>query len=341
MTLARRAKGAFLGSGALALAACAANRAGPNPEHATIVRTLAAMGAPLTLEVTAVDRPTALRASELAYRAIRDTEARLSTWRTDSELARLNRGEPDREQFLGEDTLEELDRAFGWARQTGGAFHPLSGHWVDLYDLRGAGRWPSPGAHAAALAAMPPAETDPAQLVSAGLPDGIRLEEGAFAKGAALDLALKALAETPGVHGALLDFGGELARFGSAREREVPVAAAEDRGRVAFALQSDAPHVAVTSNAVRGRTVDGRPLGHVIDPRSGLPVNANFSVTVLAQSGLDADALSTALFVLGPEAGLALVESLPGIEALFLSPSTARQPAWSTSSGLSSALLPQ
>ncbi len=290
------------------------------PPGETIVRTLAAMGTELSIEVRATDRPAALQASELVYRAIRDTEARLSTWRDDSELSRLNAGEKPTAGFPSARTLDEIEQAFRWAQATEGAFHPGAGRLVDLYDLRGPGHWPTDEELAELESHLVLLRETLELNPGLSFESGIRLEEGAFAKGAALDAALEALDNQPGVHSALIDFGGELARFGEALEQPVPVSAANDRERVALEVASRAPHVAVTSNVVRGREVDGREVGHVVDPRLGRPVDSPFSVTVFAESGLAADALSTALFVLGPDAGLPLVESLPNVEALFLPP---------------------
>ncbi len=80
--------------------------------------------------------------------------------------------------------------------------------------------------------------------------------------------------------------------------------------------------VSTSGNSERGRVVEGRAIGHLLDPRTGYPAPDFGSATVVAPSGLTADVLSTAFFVLGPEKGLALSESLRrrGFEnrALFL-----------------------
>ncbi|NMD43487.1 MAG: FAD:protein FMN transferase [Firmicutes bacterium] len=65
---------------------------------------------------------------------------------------------------------------------------------------------------------------------------------------------------------------------------------------------------------------DGVRYHHILDPRTGLPASALLSVTVVAPTAVEADALSTALFVLGPQRGLALVESLPEVEAVMITP---------------------
>ena len=59
---------------------------------------------------------------------------------------------------------------------------------------------------------------------------------------------------------------------------------------------------------------------HIFDPRTGEPARQSIAVTVIAERAIDADALATGLFVLGPEQGLALLGDMPGVEALLVSP---------------------
>jgi thiamine biosynthesis lipoprotein len=64
--------------------------------------------------------------------------------------------------------------------------------------------------------------------------------------------------------------------------------------------------------------VDGKRVHHIIDPRTGYPSTGCMSATVVAKGAMTADALATAVFVLGPEAGLALLEALPGVEGIVV-----------------------
>ena len=65
---------------------------------------------------------------------------------------------------------------------------------------------------------------------------------------------------------------------------------------------------------------DGERYHHILDPRTGYPARNLLSATVVAPTAIEADALSTALFVMGPQRGLELVESLPGVEAILVTP---------------------
>lgn len=285
---------------------------GSDSPSARIVRHLAAMGTELRVEVAAVDRATALRASEAAIRAVELAEAQASTWRMDSPLAQWNAAEVGAEPAIPADLATALGRASGWARDTGGAFDPCIGTLVEAYDLRGAGRWPEPAALQRARAA---AGFEHLQMAPHGPTRSapIRIEEGGFAKGWALDRALAA-AEGAGAVACLVDLGGQWLVAGT--ELRLAVADPDRRDVALVELSIPSGSVATTGNGERGRTVEGRRLGHVLDPRSGAPADDFGSVTVWAACGIDADCLATALFVLGPTAAVAWAETRPGIEVL-------------------------
>ena len=76
--------------------------------------------------------------------------------------------------------------------------------------------------------------------------------------------------------------------------------------------------MATSANTVKAKSTPQETIGHLLDPRSGKPAADFGSVTVISTSALTADALSTALFVMGPEAALAFAEAQPDVEALIL-----------------------
>ena len=205
-----------LGSAGLAGAAGAAALVGAAPPAASaaVERQLAVMGTALRMRIEARDRAAALRASEAALAALAATEARLSTWRDDSELARLNAAPAGESVTLSAATAAELAAAARCGADTAGAFEPAVGGLVDLWDLRGAGRIPGAGELAAALPASRAAAWRIDGTRAARLHPATRLEEGGFGKGAGLDRALEALGGAPGVTAAWLDLGGQTALLG-------------------------------------------------------------------------------------------------------------------------------
>ena len=138
---------------------------------------------------------------------------------------------------------------------------------------------------------------------------GAELDLGACAKGFALDEVAQLL-RSRGVTQACIDFGGQLLVIGDAHQ--VELRDAESAPTIELAGGS----LATTGDAERGLVIDGAPHSHVIDPRTGMPAPGAHTVTVFAASALDADVLSTLLFVLGLEDAKAFAEA-HGIAARF------------------------
>lgn len=315
-----------------AQAASAASAPG-DETGAAVERRLTLMGTEAAVRVEAADRRTALAASEAAVRALEAAERRLSTWTEESELARLNRAPVGDPVTLSPELAAELAAAEACRRATGGAFGAGVGPLVDAWGLRTGGRRPGPEELRAALAAsagevvtLGPSGTATRRL------QGSRIEEGGFGKGAALDAARQALTDPltgafagVAVRSARLDLGGQVLFVGAGEE--LAVAHPADRGRAVLALSPEAlagRSAATSGNSERGIVVDGERLSHLLDPETGMPVPDLGSVTVLAGSGLEADCLSTGLYVMaarhGLAAALAWTEERAGVDAAFVRP---------------------
>lgn len=297
------------------------------PVAATVVRQILAMGTLLDVAVTAAEQPTALSASEAAVQAVDAVEARLSTWRDDSELAQLNAAAVGRPFVLSHALLEDLRAARSWWLQTDGTFDPAIGALVAAYDLRGSGRWPTADALAAARQAsgldglsLPPqasSTTPPPVPGATRRREGLRIDAGGFGKGIALAAAGRAALEA-GATTARFDFGGQRFEVGPTGPNTITIADPRDRRRPAVSLVAHGRSVATSANSERRRVVAGRALGHLLDPRSGLPATDFGAVTVVTDDPVAADCLSTALFVMGPERALTWAAGHPDIEVLVL-----------------------
>jgi thiamine biosynthesis lipoprotein len=288
--------------------------------EARIERRLAAMGTVLNLSVAGHDRAAALQASEAAVREIGRVEDEITTWRPGGALDRLNAARPGEAVQLGPEVAALLAAVFDWSERTRGAFDPTVLPIVRAWDLRGRGRVPGREELSQALAATGRGHF---RLVRATgewrrLSAGAGIDEGAWGKGYALDRALSVLRRA-GICDALVDLGGQVSVLGGA---EVAVADPRDRKRPAAILTVADESVSTSGNSERGLEAGGRRIGHLLNPRTGQPAPDFGSVTVVAPSGLAADVLSTAFFVLGPERGLELSQDLrsQGFEnrALFL-----------------------
>lgn len=275
------------------------------PEISRVVRARYAMGTILEIDALGKDARATEAGVAAAFRAVEDVEARLSNWRPDSEISRTNRGMPI---SLSPATWASLVRAFALARETGGAFDPT----VGAVTRANAGE-ARPGAVGWQKARLEPEARTLSFTVAGGA-----IDTGGFAKGEGLDRAISAL-RSHGVGAARLNFGGQISLYGTSG----PSARSQDLGTVALAeprpgSRRELGRFAAGDGSVSTSGQSEHP-GHIVDPLSGAPVAFAGSVTVLAGTGARADALSTALFVLGPARGIAFADRR-GIAALYVVP---------------------
>ena len=288
-----------------------------------VERTVHLMGTWAALVVEAADRPAGLRALERMVGVIERTEASLSTWRADSVLSALNR-QPAGEPFGLPPALCGLwPRLARWHRLTGGAFDPAVGRLVEAWGLREGGSVPAPAVLRAVRAAtgFEHFRFESATCRVTRTADAA-LDAGAFGKGE----ALRRLVDASAVGDPwMVDFGGQIAVGGKPAGAGWPVAVAHParRHRPALALTLTTGSLATSAASERSVVVDGRPVAHILDPRTGQPIHRPESVTVWHEDPLAADVLSTALYVMGAGEGLDYAER-HGIAALFLVPGSGR-----------------
>ncbi len=142
-----------------------------------------------------------------------------------------------------------------------------------------------------------------------------KVVSGAFGKGAAMDAALASLGTKEGLS-VELNLGGQVLVHGYTKT--IDVAHPEHREQTVATWTIDSGSLATSGNSERGMLIDGRRYSHILDARTGQPAEDFGSVTVWCNRAIDADCLSTALFVLGPDEGLRLAATLPDVHALFI-----------------------
>jgi len=277
------------------------------------------LGTSLELQILAASEDAATSAEAAALAEIDRLAAVLSTYDPASELSRWWRGGQAAE--VSSDLRDVLRASDRWREATGGAFHPGAELFTRLW--RQAERTGNvPGAaerlHAALLLQTSPWtwHTDDVAEPTVSYPISLN----AIAKGAILERTCRRMLMVPGITGGLVKLGGDLRVGGDLRETVVINAPTDsvvptsvlDR----IAVQDRA--VATSSAAFRGMTVAGRRMSHLIDPRTGLPVDHIRSATVIAPDAADADALATACSVLSVTESLALIDSLPDAACLLL-----------------------
>lgn len=306
---------------AVALSACApapTESAGSEPRGGAIERRLAAMGTSLTVLAEANTRPEALAQSELAVRAIEAVETRLSTWRQESELARVNAADAGSPIPLSKELARDLHNAQRIWRETNGSFDPALGPLVAAWDLRGQGRTPNDETLQLALQDSGWQHYLLTEQTLTRTHAAAQIEEGGFGKGVALDAALGAI-DAQVVRNFSLELGGQwIVRTEEDAPFVMGIAHPEQRQQPILELRMSHGSAATSGNSERGIVVDGKAFGHILDAKTGRPAADFGSMTVLAEDALTADCLSTALFVMGPDPALAWVSKRADVELVVV-----------------------
>ena len=275
------------------------------------------MGIEARVVLYAPGEEVAARAARAGFARMALLDSLLSDYRVDSELSRLSARAGGPPVPVSAELFLVLSRAADVARLSGGAFDVTSGPLVRLWrEARRTGVLPSAAQREEAVARSGWRHL---QLDSAGrtvrlLRPGMQLDLGGIAKGYAADQALAAI-RAEGVESALVEMGGDI------------VAGAPPPGTAGWDVNlfdddraTPWPAIANAAVSTSGDTeqfveIGGVRYSHVVDPATGLGVSSRVAATVLAPDGITADALSTALTILGRERGEALLAHFPGARA--------------------------
>jgi thiamine biosynthesis lipoprotein len=264
----------------------------------------------------------AASALEASFDEIARLESILSDYLPDSEISRLNRQAAAGPTRCSPELFGLVAEASRLSRLTLGSFDITVAPLVEVWDLRGKGRLPDAASLHLARRRVGASLLllDETRRTVAFRVDGMALDPGAIGKGYALDAAARVL-RSRGVTVALLDFGGQVLALGAppgAEAWEVDIAHPLRREEAALTLRLRDESASTSGNSQRHVTVAGRSLGHIVDPRSGVPSAWSGSATVIAASATQADAVSTAMLVLGSKAGSRVIEAMPGLSAVWL-----------------------
>ena len=307
---------------ALILAACSILQATPAQDSEWIgrERTLGVMGSELKLELYGPDDDMLERALDAAVAEIQRVEDLMTDWR-DSPLTQLNDAAGKGPQRLPTELVHLIARGLEIGRLTGGAFDITYAGVGKLWDFK---RDPP---------RVPDAKTieDAVQLVgwervlvdleasTVELPEGMRIGLGGIAKGYGVDRAMAILLEH-GVRHGIVNAGGDLKALGKKRGEvwQIALRHPRDRERVIAVLPVSNTCVVTSGDYERFFEHEGKRYHHIIDPRTGYPSTGCLSATVVAQDAAFADAMATAMAVLGPREGLKIIEATPRVEALLV-----------------------
>lgn len=254
--------------------------------------------------------------------------AQMSHWDSSSELSQYNNAPAGTWRHLPSAFYKVLDYALGVSLISGNAYDPCAGALVNLWGFGAARRYDQPDFYAPAdsdiKAIVDRMDANRIELDDAGRkllqPGGVQLDFSSVAKGYAVDQLALSL-ETQGIRHYVVEVGGELRGAGVKPNGEPWWVALEgvpgdENEQPLVALHG--PSVATSGDYRRYFDYRGQRVSHTLDPRTGYPIRNNVaSVSVIHAECMVADAVSTALSVLGVEDGMLLAEEM-GIAARFL-----------------------
>jgi thiamine biosynthesis lipoprotein len=276
-----------------------------------------ALGTNCTIKFRLDDETKALQFGADALDWIGKFEAKFSRFRADSIISRINTAAGREWTQIDPETEKMLDLADGIFKLTKGILDPTMLPLMQVWDWKVVhDRLPEPAsvARALALTGWQKVQRAPGRIF---LPEvGMGLDFGGFGKEFAVDM-LAGVAKRHGIKDVLIDLGRDvLARGGNGSHPfwHVGLEDGSNPGVCWGGVGVTDRAVCSSGNYARQFTHHGITYGHILDPRTGWPVqNGTKAVTVIAKSCLDAGIYSTAVFVLGSVAGLALASRAPGV----------------------------
>jgi FAD:protein FMN transferase len=251
-------------------------------------------------------------------------EALTTSWTDTSDVARVNKAAGRKAVPVAPDTLAVIDKGLWVAGRTDGAFDITVGVFKGLwkFDEDNDGSIPDPAEVRRRLQLVRYQDVlvdHAAGTVKLRRP-GQRLNLEGLAKGYGVDAAVRAM-RAAGLRDFIFHAGGDLYAAGRKGDRDWRVGIQDPRaprGKIIFELSLSNKAFNTSGDYERFVLKDGVRYHHILDARTGFQARGCRSVTILADDAFIADTLDTAVFAVGPQKGMALVEELPGVEAVIV-----------------------
>ena len=282
------------------------------------------MGTIARIMVTAENAQQANEAIDAAFDKIFQVDELMSDYDPNSQLSQVNQNAFDSPITVDEALFEVLAAARSYSSTSDGAFDVTIGPVVQLWrNAKEDNTTPTPEAIAKAKEAVGHENLilDTENRTVQFAKDGMSLDLGGIAKGYAIDKAVEVL-QNAGVKGAMVDIGGDLRCFGTPANGKqhwfIGLQDPKNEEGILLKLNMDEMAVATSGDYRRFVMIDDQKYSHIVNPATADSAADLSSVTLIATTAMAADALATAVTVLGSEKGLALVETLDESEAFII-----------------------
>lgn len=284
-----------------------------------------AMGSTLTLTAWTNDELGARAAFEEVFAEFTRLERLMSTWISESDVSRVNRSAGVRPVPVSAEVREVLNIARQMSEWTGGKFDVtfggLSGLWKFDHDQDNAIPDMREVKRRLPLIDYRAIQIDDTAGTVFIARKGMSMHLGGIGKGYAVDRAANIL-RLRGVRAFVIQGGGDVYVAGMKEGRPWRLGIQNPRGQVqsSFAeLDLSDGTFSTSGDYERAFVKNGRRYHHILDPDTGEPARGARSVTIVTDRAVIADGLSTGIFILGPAAGMALIERLPRVEGVIVS----------------------
>ena len=280
------------------------------------------MGTLVTITAVASDLEVGHKAIRAGFNEIKRLEQLLSTWIPESELSQVNAESGRRPVTVSRETLDLVVRSMEMAKLTEGGFSIAVGPAVDAWSVTERQRIPSNAELQGlkVLVDVAAIRIDMA-LRTIFLPyKGMKIDVGGIGKGYAADRAAEEMKKV-GAQGGIVALSGDIKTFGTLPDATgFPVGIKHPRleGVLIAVIDLRDEAISTAGDYERFFERDGIRYHHILDPKTLEPARTCQSVTVIGKEGTLVDGLDTGIFALGPERGMALIERLPGVEALIV-----------------------
>jgi thiamine biosynthesis lipoprotein len=282
------------------------------------------MGTFVQVTVTAVNKQQAQEYIDAAFERMSQINLQMNDHDPNSPISQLSMTAYLRPVAISPELFEVIETSLHYSKLSDGAFDITVGPETRLWrKMAQTGQKPSDEEIAAAKAKVgyEKLTLDKANQTIQFAVEGMKLDVGAIAKGYAVDLAVGILQEK-GVVGGMVDIGGNIRCFGQGPGKNgrwlIGLQDPRHEEDILTKLRLNDMAVATSGDYRRVIVIDRQPYSHILNPKSGESVRELASVTIIAPTATDADALSTTVSVLGKEKGLALIKQLGNAEAILI-----------------------
>jgi len=279
------------------------------------------------------------KAIDLAFDAMKDIDNRMSSYNNTSEVSQINKLAGRSAVKVSSDTLNVTEKSLYYSKISDGMFDISVGPLMDIWGFRsGKQHIPSDEEINNVLPLIDYRKVKIDQSNSTIKLDlkGMRIDLGAIAVGYAVDKAVSVLKDN-GIKNALVNGGGEIYALGSPSKKKawrVGIQHPRRKNEMLGTLELKDMAISTSGDYENYFEMNGKRYCHIMNPKTGKPVEGVMSVTVVANTTIEADALSTALFIMGAENGMKLAEKLNNVECIIVTGTNEKDMKILVSSGL-------